>query len=151
MATFAGATAVSAQGKAAQTLDVSARNAVGGECAFTPNPTSTLYSCALYTVPAGKLLIVRTVGFRVAGGTSPVPMNVLFGRFNGLGLFMGSPRTYSFAIPPPSIAGSFAIYAANHLTEFVLDENDRLDGSMEFNAAPALLTVLTFSGYTIDK
>lgn len=139
-----------AQGKAAQVIDVSGRNGVDGSCVVT-GFASAQYGCHLYTVPAGKVLVVRTVGFRMVGVSIPEPLYALFGR-PGLALNLGNPKTYVFNVPPPVVSGTFRVHAANHLTEFTLDENESLDAFTEFGVnAPNLLGVFTFFGYLIDR
>ncbi|CAN5432308.1 hypothetical protein BH11PSE9_BH11PSE9_17170 [soil metagenome] len=151
-------TPVRAQAKAALTRDVDRPSAqpVSAFCSAASN-----MKCILYTVPAGKRLVVETVSYAVEAQNGGIVRNVVFGQDDtrfflspGIGpnVYALTPAfTYLDVYSNPG-APSPRKYAATQPLRAYLDENQVFAAVTYVAEAPVTnYQVFTFSGYLVEK
>jgi hypothetical protein len=129
-----------AQTKAAAVRDIDRPQAqpVANECHSTPSSTP----CALFVVPAGKVLRVESVSFAVVGYDASYRLGTV--------LFYGFTPMYLNPGPPGVVAGTMVLYNGAQPLAITLSA-----GATLYAAATALTGSFsgnfTFNGYLVDQ
>jgi hypothetical protein len=120
-------------------VDHAALQPVSGECNAVYGTVTNLKQCTLYTVPAGKRLVVETVMYQLAIETTGFPYGATFGNTSGVAAF-------AFA---PTFVGSDGInhYANTVSTRFYLGGGETLTAFAQFSGATIYGQRFAFSGY----
>lgn len=143
-----------AQVKAALTRDVDRPTAqpVNGNCSTFPN-TAGVIKCALYTVPAGKRLVVETVGYEGTVSSGYSLYRVLFGQDGGYPIvYLGQANVFPVTPVLAYDTGTVRTYSAAQSLNISLDENQVLVGGMDrSDFVSKYLEFFSFSGYLVDK
>jgi hypothetical protein len=129
-----------------------ANHAVNGHCSATNSLDAPTAACVMYTVPAGKRLVVETVTYLLSTlATSNVFTNLTFG-YSQNGTTPAPENTYNFAVNPVVLPGNGLQWAYGTLSlRMYLDEHQSLMGSFAFSPATGVAQEFGFSGYLVDK
>jgi hypothetical protein len=138
-------------------VDRSTAQPVSGFCnAYAPWEYPGLAKCELYTVPAGKRLVVETVSFRLVILTGQDVREVVFGKNN-----TQSPRLEfgpgSYAVSPGTPTADNILfeklYSGSQALRFYLEEGEGLAGQDVYTGASVMSYPQSFgfSGYLVDK
>jgi hypothetical protein len=140
-----GVTVNNAAGSPVPVYDVkqAAIQPVSGECSAIYGTVSNTKQCTLYTVPAGKRLVVETVVYEVAIENGGFPYAVTY-------LGSAGSAFYSFA---PTLVGNDGVnhYANASPTRFYLSAGETLSVYTQFSAATILGQRFCFSGYLVNQ
>ena len=131
---------------------------VSGYCRVPAS--ASVSSCNLYTVPAGKRLVVEMFSYQlVSAGPVGRPLRIVFGQSSG-GTFapdLWQPISNVFIVPPV-FAGNeggvsgFDLWSDTRMTRFYLEEAFTLAANIFFDGNNAASPqVFTFSGYLVNK
>jgi hypothetical protein len=124
-------------------VDRAAQEPVSGECAAVYGTVTNLKQCALYTVPAGKRLVVETVTYQLGIENTAFPYGATFGNTSAAAVF-------TFA---PTFVGNDGInhYANAVSTRFYLGPGETLSAFAQFSAATIYGQRFAFSGYLLSQ
>lgn len=124
-------------------VDHAALQPVSGECDAVYGTVTNLKQCALYTVPAGKRLVVETVMYQLSIDTGAFPYGATFGNTAGV-------ATFTFA---PTLVGNDGInhYANTVATRFYLGAGETLSVFAQFSAPTIYGQRFAFSGYLLNQ
>lgn len=142
-----------AQVKAALTRDVDRPSAqpVNGTCT-TASDTVGAIKCALYSVPAGKRLVVETVSYKMATASGSAVYFVTYGQDAGFAsLPFGYPNILSVT---PAFAYEQAgarIYTGAQALQMYIDENQSFAAGGSRGGTANYVQSFSFSGYLVDK
>lgn len=125
---------------------------VNGVC----NPPGITGICDMYTVPAGKRLVVEMFSYLVRSDSSPTgspPFLIRFGDSTAIHTICGScPQAYNL---PPTFAGSDGVGGFNwtdtRIVRMYLNENQTLSVSVAVSGVNNLGGIFVFSGFLVDK
>jgi hypothetical protein len=131
---------------------------VSGACRV--QASASVSSCNLYTVPAGKRLVVEMFSYQlVSSGPVGRPLRVVFGQSTG-GTFapdLWLPVSNVFVVPPVfsgnegGISG-FDLWTDTRMTRFYLEEGTTFAANIFFDGNNATSPqVFMFSGYLLNK
>lgn len=136
-----------AQVKAALTRDVDRSSAqpVSGVC-------KAAVACALYKVPAGKRLVVETVGYHLTTASGSVVYLIAFGTDNGTGgPVFDAPNSSTVA---PALAydrDGYRVYSGSQNLTMHFDEHQGLAAFSTQSSNYKYEQIFRFSGYLVDK
>lgn len=139
-------TPVHAQAKAALTRDIDRPSAqpVNNGCDAV-RVGSIESGCRLYTVPAGKRLVVEFVGYELAAQTI---FRLTFGQEAGLETFLRyKPNTFHV----PATLTTVGSFTGSQALKIYLDEGQALIAKVIQGDASSSPGYFNFSGYLIDK
>lgn len=144
-----------AQAKAALTRDIDRSSAqpVHGICGES-DASSGFLKCTLYTVPAGKRLIVETVSYEAVTAAGSVVTSVLFGQdYKGTSyLNMGFGNVFNIQPTYKYEQDGYRVYGGTQALRMYIDENNTLAaGGAHGGAYRYYGWQLSFSGYLVDK
>ncbi len=146
-------TPAEAQVKAALTRDVDRPTAqpVTGACYAASDGLGNI-KCSLYSVPAGKRLVVETVSYKMVTASSTSAYFINFGEDAGFAnLSFGYPNVFNVT---PSFAyeqGGARVYTATQALQMYVDENKTLAAGGVRGGGANYLNTFSFSGYLVDK
>jgi hypothetical protein len=146
-------TASYAQAKAALTRDVDRATAqpATGACSAFSNGIGTL-KCALYTVPAGKRLVVETVSYRMTTASGTPIYFVNFGEDVGFAdLPFGTPNIFNVAPVFAYASGGDTTYTGTQALRMYVDENKVFAAGGSRGGSVNYEQRFSFSGYLVDK
>jgi hypothetical protein len=138
--------------KAALTRDIDRPSAqpVNGTCQASTQFGSI--KCNLYTVPAGKRLVVETVSYRATAPGSSSIGQVLFGQDAGYSnLILGLPNTYLISPSLIITDGGIKVYGGTQALVAYIDEGKTLAAGVIVIGATNYIQDFVFSGYLVDK
>jgi hypothetical protein len=146
-------TGASAQTKAALVRDVDRATAqpVNGACSGF-SAAFNITKCLLYTVPAGKRLVVESISFQSYTDSAQSVVRLLFGKDSpqyaniafGAGVYSGSPGT-------PAIASGTKYYSGFQPVRFYMEEGDGLAAEVDYTGGSNYQQSFSFSGHLVDK
>ena len=142
-----------AQVKAAFTRDVDRPTAqpVNGACTTAADGFGSI-KCALYSVPAGKRLVVETVSYKMTTASGTAVYFVTFGQDAGFAnLPFGYPNIYNLT---PVFTYEFAsgrTYTGAQALQMYIDENQTFAAGGARGGTVNYVNTFAFSGYLVDK
>ncbi len=142
-----------AQAKAALTRDIDRSSAqpVYGACQTYADSGGNI-KCSLYTVPAGKRLVVESAGYSVSTATGSVVYEILFGPDAGYpNVSLFSPNVHFVAQVLAFELGSTRNFSATQALKIYLDEGQTLVAGTSHGGSANYLEYFKFSGYLVDK
>lgn len=141
-----------AQVKPALTRDISTATPVSGYCTASEFDTPGWARCFLYTVPAGKRLVVEMVSYNLAREPSLQVTQLLFGKADTLSSnFVFGPKVLQ--VTPQSVfSPTVRAYAGSQSVRLYLEENDTLGAIAYFQTGgPVYEQQFGFVGYIVEK
>jgi hypothetical protein len=142
-----------AQVKAAQVRDVdrAAAQPVDGHCSgFSSGDNLT--KCSLYTVPAGKRLVVETFSFHVDSDSTQSVYRLLLGKDTPqYGNILFGPGVYAISPGTPVIISGSKVYVGLQPLRFYMEEGDSLVAEVDYTGGSNYVQNFGFSGYLVDK
>lgn len=131
-------------------VDRGAAQPVNGACSASFG--DSVGNCILYTVPAGKRLVVETVSYSVVVEPGQNLVSILFGLNTPLPYFqVGSPNLYGVSTSPYFNGAAF-IYSATQPLRIYLDEGQSFTGGGSVNSSGSSYEQdFSFSGYLVDR
>jgi hypothetical protein len=129
-----------------------ANHAVNGNCVASNSPDQPRAQCVMYTVPAGKRLVVETVTYAVSTlATSNDFTNLTFG-YTQDGINPSFDNIYFLTVKPVVLPGNGYQYANDTIPlKMYLEERQSLMGTFTFSPATVATQRFAFSGYLVDK
>lgn len=110
--------------------------------------------CKLYTVPAGKRLVVETVSYQVTFDATQFLYSLAFGTDDTSTQYLriSAPNVFVVAPGPPTVFGGNKYYSASQSLRFYIDEGQVLAAGMEHGPSNTNYShIFAFSGYLVDK
>jgi hypothetical protein len=141
-----------AQVKPALTRDISTATPVSGYCTASEFDTPGYARCFLYTVPAGKRLVVEMVSYNLAREPSLQVTQLLFGKAETFSSnFLFGPKVLQ--VTPQSVFNpTVRAYGGSQAVRLYLEENETLGAIAYFQTGgPAYEQQFGFVGYIVDK
>lgn len=142
-----------AQTKAALVRDVdrAAAQPVNGACSGF-SAAFNITKCLLYTVPAGKRLVVESMSLQSYSDSTQSVVRLLFGKDSpqfaniafGPGVYSASPGT-------PAIASGAKYYSGFQPVRFYMEEGDGLAAEVDYTGGSNFQQSFSFSGHLVDK
>jgi hypothetical protein len=121
---------------------------VSGVCTYFPTIDS---KCDLYTVPAGKRLVIELVSYRLASPTNMQAVGATFGESFGVVCF-GCGDEYAFPAGTGVEAFGANLWRDTRAVRFYLNENQTLSASGAFSSGSnSFGQMFTFSGFLVNK
>jgi hypothetical protein len=133
-------------------VDRGAAQPVNGTCtaAYYVNNVGA-GKCVLFTVPAGKRLVVETVSYYVNVDPSLPLLNIVFGlNTPSANILPGSPNTYTVSTTPTN-NGVSLYYSASQALHIYIDEAQSLAAAFQDSGGANYDQTFSFSGYLVDK
>jgi len=109
--------------------------------------------CILYTVPAGKRLVVETVTYNLYV-SSVSALRVIFGQDSGkANLYTSDPNVFQLAPAITGVSQSAYSYGNSAAIRFYLDAGQSLAGQADLSGPDAGFSpdVFGFSGYLVER
>jgi hypothetical protein len=129
-------------------VKIEAGDPVSGTCSDTVG--SKL--CVLYTVPAGKRLVVQQISYHVVADPSAPAFLIIFGRLHSNTIFLCfGCDTMAFSPLFSAALSTTYRYADTRLVRYYVDEGDSFIGQLGFNGANNFAQTISFSGSLVDK
>lgn len=150
---FACVATATAQVKAALTRDVDRATAqpAHGVCNATSDSFGAI-KCTLYSVPAGKRLVVETVSYQMATASGTPVYSVVFGEDTGSALLrLGDPNVFSLTPMFAYEQGGAHVYTGTQALLMYVDENKIFAGGGVRGGMANYVQEFSFSGYLVDK
>jgi hypothetical protein len=149
---LAAAMPAQSQVKPALTRDVSTAAPVSGVCGASEIDTPGYARCFLYTVPAGKRLVVEMVTYKLARESSLQVTQLLFGKAETFASnFLFGPKVLAVT-PQPAFDPALRAYLGSQSVRLYLEENETLGAIAYFQTgSPAYEQQFGFVGYLVDK
>lgn len=125
---------------------------VNGACGgFIDN--NGVIKCLLFTVPAGKRLVVETVSYSATTQAGTPVYQVVFGQNDpsAANLFYSSTNTYAVNPAYAYENGGARVYSATQALRIYIDENQSLAAGDSHGGNANYQQLFTFSGYLVDK
>lgn len=124
-------------------VDRAAQQPVSNECSAIYGTVTNLKQCTLYTVPAGKRLVVETVMYQLAIESGGFPYGATFGSSAGVA---------AFAFAPAFVGNDGANHYVNTVpARFYLGAGESLNAYAQFSAATIFGQRFAFSGYLVNQ
>ena len=142
-------TVVNPDNNAAAVRDAGQPQSVSGGCGYFPISGD---HCDLYTVPAGKRLVVELFSFRLASDNagSNEPYVVVLGRSTVIFCFNCS-DFYAFSPGTGHAGPTVTLWSDTRPVRFYLDENQTLSVTVSHNGSNSWGQAFTFSGFLVNK
>lgn len=122
---------------------------VNGAC--SASFADSVGTCILFTVPAGKRLVVETVSYSVALTPSQYLTSILFGLNTALPYFqVGSPNLYAVSTTP-YFNGGANVYSASQPLRIYLDQGQAFVAGGSVTGSSNYEQDFSFSGYLVDR
>jgi len=122
---------------------------VSGACSYFPSNGDA--KCDLYTVPAGKRLVVELISYRLASPTTMQAVGASFGESSVVVCF-GCPDVYVFPAGMTVEAFNANLWRDTRAVRFYLNENQTLSASGAFSSGSNNFgQAFTFSGFLVNK
>ena len=113
---------------------------------------SGITKCVLYTVPAGKRLVVELVSFEAAADGSNSVYKILVGKNNPpFGNILIGTNVFTLSPGVATVISTTKLYFGSQTLRFYLDENEQLAGQVNFTGGTNFQQLFSFSGYLVDK
>jgi hypothetical protein len=130
-------------------IDRGTAQPVNGAC--TASFAAALGNCVLFTVPAGKRLVVETVSYSVVVLPSQSLVSIVFGLNTVSQYFqVGSPNLYAVSSAPYS-NGAAVGYSASQPLRIYLDEGQAFAAGGSISGSNNYEQDFSFSGYLVEK
>jgi hypothetical protein len=141
-----------AQVKPALTRDVSTATPVSGACNASEFDTPGYARCFLYTVPAGKRLVVEMVSYKLAREASLQVTQLLFGKAETYASNILFGAKVLAVAPQPAFDPTLRAYSGSQAVRLYLEENETLGAIAYFQTGgPVYEQQYGFVGYLVDK
>jgi hypothetical protein len=130
-------------------IDRGTAQPVNGACiaSFAAGPGS----CVLFTVPAGKRLVVETVSYSVVVSPTQSLGSIVFGLNTVPQYFqVGSPNLYAVSTAP-YFNGAAVVYSASQPLRIYLDEGQAFAAGGSISDSNNYEQDFSFSGYLVEK
>jgi hypothetical protein len=126
---------------------------VSGHCmADSPANHPGMAKCVLYTVPAGKRLVVETVSFGLVTAAAEDVSEVVFGKnHTEVVNILFAAGAYAVSPGTPFISTTTKRYSGSQQLRFYLEEDEGLAGQVYYTGGPSYMQDFGFSGYLVDK
>jgi hypothetical protein len=144
---------VHAQVKAALVRDVdrSTSQPVNGRCIAGTDSNGAI-KCVLYSVPAGKRLVVETVSYQAVSEAGTPVYQVLFGLNDPSSSNLFYPGSNIYSVTPTFVYETSArVYSATQALRIYIDENQSLAAGDTHGGTANFQQGFSFSGYLVDK
>lgn len=141
-----------AQVKPALTRDISTATPVSGFCTASEFDTPGYARCFLYTVPAGKRLVVEMVSYSLAREASLQVTQLLFGKAETYASNFLFNQKVLQVTPQPAFNPTIRAYAGSQAVRLYLEETETLGAIAYFQTGgPVYEQQYGFVGYLVDK
>jgi hypothetical protein len=108
--------------------------------------------CVLYTVPAGKRLVVELVSFEAAADSSNSVYKILFGKNNPpFGNILIGTNVFTLSPGVATVLSGTKLYFGAEALRFYLDESEQLAGQVDYTGGTNFQQQFSFSGFLVDK